>query len=252
MKIRPRFSLRVLLVLFTIAGVFLAVVGQKVVQARKQRQLNTLAESFGGEPLHELNFVVGTERTIRSPNLNFSPTMPGPQWLRKRLGNEYFVETTEVLFDKDSHRVLDDAAFKEYCETIRANNLPFPQGLVLGSLPVTDKSLSELTSFPEVTSLHLHNCPGITNRGLQSMGQLVKLRYLKLGGLSIDDDGLAWLSTLTDILELSISGTDITDAGLQHLEPLRNLEYLTLSRTSVSVEGIKRLERKLPDCQIVY
>lgn len=238
--------------IFTIAALLLAVIGQKVVQARKQRQLKSLAESFGGEPYHELYFEGGGKRTIRQPNMNFSPEMPGPDWLRKRIGDEYFVEITEVLFDKGSHRILDDAAFKEYCDTIRTNNLPFPQGVVFGDLPVSDSSLAELISFESVTSLHVYDCPNITNDGLRSIARLPKIHYLDLSGTSIDNGGLDQLSGLTELRELSLRRTGVSDAGLIHLNGLHNLEYLSLSGTSVSVAGVKKLEEQLPDCVITY
>jgi hypothetical protein len=111
---RLRFSLRHLLVLVTILAVVLSFGGKRVVDARKQRQLIAMIQSYGGENHHDLNFKNATERTIRFSNMEFSPTLPGPDWIRRWLGDEYFVSVAEAFFDKSSHRALDDAMFAEF------------------------------------------------------------------------------------------------------------------------------------------
>ena len=249
---RPRISLRVLLFFFSLAAVLLAVVGSKIVQAEKQRQLKALAEKYGGEPYDESYFENGNERSIRFGSFAAPSTLPGPDWLRRRIGDEYFVEVVEVLFDPGSSRVLNDATFAEFCDAIRSQNLPRPKGLVFEDLPISDTSLAELAAFPNLTWLHLHSCPGVTDEGLKFVGELHHLRILNLHRCSITNRGVAELAQLYELRELSLAQTSVTDEGLQHLKGLKRLEYLSLSGTSVSSAGRKELKKHIPNCSITW
>ena len=249
---RLRFSLRFLLVLVAVAAIVLALGGKRVLDARNQRQLITLIQSYGGENHHDLNFKNGSERTIRFPNMEFSPMLPGPKWLRKRLGDEYFVRVAEACFDKSSHRVLDDAMFHDFVDTIQSQNLPRPRGLVFSGLPITDAALNELSTFPDLTSLHIINCPNVTDSGLEHIASLKKLRRLNLRGTSITDRGLVQLSNLKELRELSLKKTLVTDNGVANLETLNNLEWLALGDTSVTIEVGKTLRQHLPKCEMSW
>jgi hypothetical protein len=235
-----------------LVAIVLAFGGKRVNEARKQRQLIALIQSYGGENHHELNFKDGTERTIRLPNMVFSPALPGPDWVRRRLGDEYLVSVVEAFFDKASHRVLDDKMFAEFTNSVRLHNLPRVPGLVFSELPITDATLRCLAEYPDLASLHILNCPGVTDSGLEFVKSLRKLRRLDLRGTSITDRGLASLSRLTELRELSLSRTSVSDAGLFRLEQLTNLEWLALSNTAVTPDGAKKLKRHLPKCQMSW
>lgn len=247
-----RFSLRVLLVLVAAFAILLAIGGKRMFDARKQRQLITLIQSYGGENHHDLNFMNGLERTIRFPNMEFSPTLPGPDWLRTRIGDEYFVSVAEAFFDKPSHRILDDTMFLEFASSVRTQDLPRPRGLVFADLPITDAGLGGLSTFPDLTSLHILNCPNVTDEGLKRIEPLSKLRRLDLGGSGITDRGLTRLSNLKELRELSLRRTAITDDGLSHLGDLVSLEWLSLSGTSVTNDAIKALRGRLPKTEISW
>ena len=249
---RLRFSVRVLLVVVAVAAVFLSMIGKRTLEARKQRQLIELIQSCGGEPHHERNFKDGVERTIRLPNMEFSPTMPGPDWLRQRIGDEYFVDVTEAFFDAASHRIVDDATFRQFANSVQSRNLPRPRGLVFADLPITDASLEGLSAFPNLTSLHILNCPGVTDEGLKHVESLVKLRRLDLSGMAITDRGLGRLSGLRDLRELSIKASSVTRAGLLQLKELTELEWLSLGDSEISSEAIKALRDHLPNCEMSW
>lgn len=249
---RLRFTLRQLLVLVAILAVLLTYGGKRIVDARKQRQLISLIQSYGGENYHNLNFKGEAERTIRFPNLEFSPKLPGPDWVRNRFGEECFVSVVEAFFDKQSHRILDDTMFAEFSDALRTRDLPRPQGLVFSELPITDSTLGHLDEFPDLRSLHIVNCPAINDAGLQRLQSLKRLRRLDLRGSSITDSGLANLSELTELRELSLARTSVSDAGLTHLERLTNLEWLGLSNTAVTSDGRKNLKQHLPKCEITW
>lgn len=247
-----RFSLRLFLLFIAVVAILLAIGGRRVYHARKQRQLITLIHSLGGEHHHDLNFKNGTERSMRLQNMDFSPTLPGPDWLRERLGDEYFVDVAEAFFDKGSHRILDDRGFAEFTGRIKAKRLPMPRGVVFALLPITDATLKELASFPEITSLHILNCRGVTDSGLDQIKTFKNLRCLDLKGCSITDEGLIHLSNMTELRELGLGGTTISDAGLKHLAKLKKLEWLALHGTQVTLDGFKRLNQILPNCEYAY
>ena len=249
---RLRFSLRILLVLVAVFAILLAIGGKRMLDARKQRQLITLIQSYGGENHHDFNFKNGQERTIRFPNTDFSPTLPGPDWLRNRIGDEYFVNVAEAFFDKPSHRVLDDAMFLEFAESVRSHDLSRPRGLVFADLPITDAGLEGLSTFPDITSLHILNCPNVTDEGLKCIEPLSNLRRLNLSGSGITDQGLTHLSDLVELRELSLKRTAISDDGLSHLSELANLEWLSLSNTSVTNDAINALRKRLPKCDMSW
>jgi hypothetical protein len=251
-RYRLRFSVRLLLLFVGILAVLFAVGGKRVADARKQRQLISLIQSYGGENHHELNFTDAQERTIRFPNMDFSPSLPGPQWLRRRLGDEYFVSVTEAFWDKASHRVLDDAMFAEFADTLRSQGLTCPPGLVFSELPITDLTLKKLATFPHVASLHIVNCPGVTDAGMVHLQSLKHLRRLDLSGSSVTDEGMVHLSGLSKLRELSLRRTSVSDAGLSHFTGLKDLEWLWLSSTAATSDGVNDLRKHLPACEIAW
>ena len=141
--------------------------------------------------------------------MEFSPTLPGPKWLRKRIGDEYFVSVAEAFFDKPSHRVLDDASFAELIARLRSQALPMPRGIAFSDLPITDVVMKELGRFSDITSLHIVNCSGVTDAGLKHINTLKRLRRLDLKGSSITDRGLLHLSNMTELKELRLSDTSV-------------------------------------------
>ena len=61
-----------MLVFVTLVAILLALCGKPILDARKQRQLIALIQSYGGENHHDLNFRNGNERTIRFSNISSS------------------------------------------------------------------------------------------------------------------------------------------------------------------------------------
>src|SRR5262249_23471598 len=76
----------------------------------------------------------------------------------------------------------------------------------------------------------------VTDRGLESLRELVSLEVLDLQGNSIGDVGLKSLQGLTNLHSLNISHTKITGGGLQYLKALTRLMSLELGKTKVDDE----------------
>jgi Leucine-rich repeat (LRR) protein len=133
-----------------------------------------------------------------------------PDWLRKRLGDEFFQDVTAVQF-------IDKL--------------------------VTDHDLAPLASFDRLEEFSISGAP-ITDAGLKHLSKLTSLRILSLWDTpGVTDAGLAHLAALTKLQTLNLYRCDITDAGLVHLRWMTNLEALFLSKTKVTGPGLSHLGR---------
>jgi hypothetical protein len=103
---------------------------------------------------------------------------------------------------------------------------------------LTDKDLENLSSsYPYLTSLILKdgkNSNKFTDNGLKSLGTLKHPTHLELGGNELNDftnKGLEHLKALIHLTHLKLEGKEknfFTDNGLKHLKSLKNLIYLEL------------------------
>ena len=96
--------------------------------------------------------------------------------------------------------------------------------LKLGYSNVSDKSLTTLTAFKNLTKLSLEHTT-ISDAGLTSLSGLPYLEYLNL------------------------YGTRVSDAGLKALENLKSLQKLYVWQTRVTEQGIIQLKTRLPSLQ---
>ncbi|MBN8789095.1 MAG: hypothetical protein J0I84_18600 [Terrimonas sp.] len=78
-----------------------------------------------------------------------------------------------------------------------------------------------------------------------------QLVWLKAGGTSITDNGLASIAKLTTLTRLSVDYTQITDKGIAQLQSLSKLQYLNIVGTEITTQGIITL-KGLPELQQLY
>lgn len=134
--------------------------------------------------------------------------------------------------------------------------------LNLAECTVSEASLADLGSLPELADLNLSRLNHLRFRGgseaagmgdgcLAGVQKLTQLRRLSLAGNRITDDGLTRLSGLTGLEDLDLMATDVTDAGLEHLHSLRKLVSLNLAGTRVTPAGISRFKQAHPDVEIL-
>lgn len=144
-----------------------------------------------------------------------------------------------------------------------------------GKSHVTDDVLKQLTAVNLDMNLDLDNCP-ITDVGLANLKGKRNVRWLKLLGTKVTNDGLKYLQGMDlEILDLSqtqvddqglatlaqfdfphlkdlaVAGTKVTDKGIQPLTRFHELEWLTLSETKVTKKGRQQLKAELPDVSVV-
>lgn len=93
-----------------------------------------------------------------------------------------------------------------------------------------------------LTSLNLHGCKRISDKGLSAVSAL-PLRALSLGLTRVKDEGMAYLARLTQLTELHCTNEELTDEGIHHLSSLTDLNTLAL-RDCCEVSGDALLVRR--------
>jgi Leucine-rich repeat (LRR) protein len=113
---------------------------------------------------------------------------------------------------------------------------------------ISNTGMAALKDLPALEYLSLD--PGLTDAGLKHVGQLHKLRWLKIGTEKIRGPGLAELANLPRLERLCLWGNSqrlISDRHIKYLEGLMQLKSLTLwggtcnSLTDASLASIAKL-----------
>jgi hypothetical protein len=245
-----RFSLRTLLIVVTLFGVWL---GVKVDQARRQK-LAVVALRMRG-------FYVNYEhwRTNGDPeSFDSSRELPVPTLLRSRADGDFFQKVIAI-------RVLPTSSDDDYVHLAalphiealylsgRGNDvsdaglayLPRPDRLVhfeAGDTLVGDAFVKRLANATGLIRLGLSGTR-VTDKGLQWLPPLPKLKMLGLGGTSTTDAGLAAaLQDRSSLESLYLQDTRITDKSVALLEDANRLRFLHLDRTQISDAGLIHLQ----------
>jgi len=92
----------------------------------------------------------------------------------------------------------------------------------------------------------------ITDKSLESIGQLPRLVRLDLHSTGVADGGLQHLGGLDHLEYLNLYDTKVGDEGLEKLKSLKNLKSLYLWKSEVTEGGVKELQKALPDTKIVW
>jgi hypothetical protein len=225
-----RFSLRTLLVLVTVFGVWL---GVKVDQARRQKRavenLSALGARFWFE--HQRTSDGGFDGRIE---------LHVPAWARELCGDDFFQNVRGIYVRRrpgenvDQPRQITDEDLKCLAD------LPQLEILQIVSAPISDAGLAHVVYPERLTNVSLSN----TNIGdgfLRQLRAAKRLESLWLDNTRVTDDGLAELHGITSLRRLSLSGTETGDRGLAVFRQCRRLESLKPG-TKVTNAGIQSFE----------
>ena len=113
--------------------------------------------------------------------------------------------------------------------------LPKLTKLGLLEVGITNRGLEELGRLGKLRMLDLRGSAQVGNAGLEQLRALRQLQALRLGGYQINDDTLALLVKikLPSLTSLTIDEAAVTDAGLAHLAVLP-LEDISISAATAS------------------
>jgi hypothetical protein len=165
-----RFSLRTLLAVVTLVAL---VLGVWVSRAERQRQAVAAIQAAGG--IVRYDYQAGEAPAVYGER-------PGPDWLCRLLGVDYFADVTLV-----------------------------------GLYPsATDETVAHLSGLTSLTCLYLDDTQ-VGDAGLAHLSGLTNLRVLWLHNTGVGDASLICLSGMSNLQELSLPGTQVSDAGLAHL-----------------------------------
>lgn len=239
-KVKPRrwiqFSVRTVVLVTMLLGIGLGLVTNR---ARRQREAVRAIEGVGGSFFYDYQ-----KASAKRPNV-FQPKAPapGPEWLRRLIGPEYFHDVVMV-------NLREKAITDEHLKELR--KLPKLENLNLIHTQITSKGSVHLAELRNLKYLALSNTQ-FDDSGLERLAHLDKMYALLLDGTNVTDAGLKHLEGMTNLEEwLGLSDTKVSDAGLRHLKRLTKLRQLTLRRTNVTADGVKELQRSLPGTQISY
>ena len=217
-----QFSLRAVLVLITIFAMWLGYVCKL---ARDQKTAVDRVYELRGWVYYEHEYHKGRHVKGAKP--------PGPTWLRKIIGNEFFQDVTRVGLSKTD---VTDADLR------LVGRLTSLHSLDLSETVISDAGLVHIADLRELSELSLANTK-VTGSGLQYLQNLRNLNSLNLPYTRVDDDRLKHLTVLPKLGDLSIGGTSVTSEGIKHLESLRALQSLSLQDTNVDDLAIPALTR---------
>jgi Leucine Rich repeat len=269
-----RFSLRTLLVMMTVLCVWL---GIQVNAARRQKQAVEAILKAGGSVNYTYQLRPDADRFV-GPGFSMFPcarnaSIPGPTWLRKLIGDDYFRTAFQVqiaLNDEDSSKAAIRAIAN--LPTIRCVSLIVrerdskvqdsvlaPLGrltklerLSLRDTQVSGEFLSQLDNPAGMVQLSItglvHN---IDDAAMAQIGKMTNLEVLDLLNCNqVTDAGLVHLSKLTSLKVVSLQFFGrITDAGLKHLAGLNRLTDVFVGG-GVTANGIRELQLSLPNTLI--
>ena len=91
---------------------------------------------------------------------------------------------------------------------------------------MTDALLEEIAELDDVTELRLGGSAGVTDAGLRSIGRMIRLTHLDLGGTSITDAGVAHLARCEHLKDVNLQWTATGDTALRALAGLPGLTHL--------------------------
>jgi hypothetical protein len=269
--LKPRISLRSLLLMMAVLCVLFAWFGACWYSAKRQERAVAALKPVGG--------AAGFDYRLKNHGPDSSSPKQAawvPDGLRKLLGRHFFETIRQVGFGNpnDPNRpITDDDAM----ETLRS--LPGVRDLDLVFTDVTDRGVERVVEYcPDLHYLYLHVNKNITDEAMKSVKKLHRLHTLQLAGTLCTDAALSQLKELTQLRELTVADSrtpsQITDEGLKHLgemksltllevyaasvtneglvylEDLPEMRELIFSKTKVTAEGAQRLQRRLPNCEI--
>jgi len=207
---RFQFSLRALLLLAVVVAIPCSLLAAAREQARIQWELVTETSDANG-------YIAFDNPMDCNANTKFYEEPPGPQWLRKLLGEQLFVNVSMV-------------------------------GLC-GTVVDTDALLGHIKGFTQIQWLLLTRS-NVSDAGLEHLEGLNRLRSLDLDGTMVSDTGLEHFKGLPNLQQLNLSDTRVSDSGLEHLKGLTKLRWLGLAGTKVSDAGVRNLQKALSNVQI--
>lgn len=256
-RFRPRFSLRTLLLIFTVFAVWLGLI---VSRAKKQKVAVDTITKLGGSVYYDYHIhkqgtkltvpggrsvdefgsimtwgpgtiTIGNERNSYLVGQALATPSPVPKWLSRLVGEEMFVKVIAVHLN-DQRLTDGDMQCLEGLPDIRV--------LKLSGTSITDQALVHMSGLRKLEELTL-NGTSIEGPGLAHLQHLPRLEDLELSGTRITDDGLDQIAAPQSLSTINLDSTSVSDAGLAYLQHANRLTVVSLLHTNVRGPGLRHL-----------
>ena len=241
-----RFSLRTLLVVLTLVAGFLSI---QVNRANHQRAVVRWLAENNASVSYDWQFYERADG-VKLFIGDSGNQPPGPIWLRRQIGDEYFQSVIGIdasVGDVSQLAGLTELEWLTLRETPVSDITPLARLKRLERLNLIDtqvRNLSPLSGLSNLEGLHLIGSP-VTD--LSPLSKLTKLEEISLGDTLVRD--LSPLASLPDLRILHLDGTQATDLQAQ-LRDLTTLTDLRIHDPSFSNDQLRALQRALPNCRV--
>jgi hypothetical protein len=189
-------------ILFVAAGIAIFA-GWKVNDVRHQRSVVAEVSRFDA-------------RIVYDYQVRGAPGPPGPSWLVRLFGEDFFADVVGIEIDADR---------------------------------IDQEAVAAIATLPHLRFLNLR-AEGLSDQGIALFSGGTELDRLTFRSAAVTDAGLAQLADLKGLSYLSIVAPQVTDAGLILLEEMPNLTFVQLISTGVTAEGVEQLRAALPHCDV--
>lgn len=266
-----RITLRTLMLLVTILGVWL---GWYMNRVHQQRKAVAAIVDLGGKVTYS-SILPEDNYGGWGPPLGASYETPVPLWLIKLMGRDYFTRVVGVqsrsieairfipkLPDVQVVNLSLSPARDADIEILAANrqltwlylgdtNVSGSCFVALRELPleaislsgpmVRDSTLDELAKLPRLKSLHIESRSAITPACWSKLANLKGLRQLHITNNDLADRAMEAISTLPKLCLVQVEGDEITNLGWGYLTRCRRLNGIDVKSTRITDAGLANL-----------
>lgn len=134
---------------------------------------------------------------------------------------------------------IDDATFSRVVQS-----MPQLNELDIGHIDLTNRSIDSILKLTRLRSLSI-NKTKINDAGIAKLAGLKSLTYLDLRETPITDSSLASISKMQGLRTLNLANTKVTDKGLRYLISMPNLKRLDLSQTAITDATARNILSKM-------
>ncbi|QDT01250.1 leucine-rich repeat domain-containing protein [Adhaeretor mobilis] len=254
-----RYSLKSLLIVFTVVAVYFGIEANRVA---KQQAALAILEKAGVSPIYDYEFF---RKVKKGRIVDVGPW--GPVWLHSLIGADYFrtivglnlagseISDEEVI---QLSSLLHKVRYINLRETNISNKgigqlwkLTNLEELRLSSTEIGDDGMASIGRCSSLNTLGLADTP-VTDSGLLHLKKLSKLQTIHLSYTSVTAEGVIQvLKSSRDTLKwLNVKHTLVDDSIAQHLQGMDTLELINIEETKVTAEGYRIIQESLPDCSI--
>ena len=265
------FSLKTLLIVVTVLGVWL---GVRVNEAQKQRRARDQLAKVGGTVLYDYQWKVDRALPLGG-DWDYNAESPVPAWLNNLVGEDFFVRVKGVTF---AQRLTGRPEILTAVDLACLHDLPCLESLGFTSAEVSDDALAAFRNLPQLKELALARNqsdddlklvarlkrletvtlygPGITSDGMIHLQQMPHLKTLLLAVTNVDGNGISQLQSCKSLKTLIIYAPEMKVVDAESLEKpfqqLKQLENLLLIGTPLTASGQKQLQQSLPHCKVDF